>query len=63
MSKGLEVIGTFNPDGVDAVTAIKQKAVELIDLIEKEGKCAHRKAVAITGVEQAQMMAVKSLFH
>lgn len=63
MSKGLQVVGTFNPNNEDAVTRIKQKAVELIDLIEELGKCPRRKSIAITDVEKAQMMAVKSLFH
>lgn len=63
MSKGEEVIGSFNPNGNPDVEAIKKKSIELINLIEELGKDPRRKAIAITGVEQAQMMAVKSLFH
>lgn len=63
MSKGLEIIGTFNPSSEEGVDLIKKKAVELIDLIDKYGKCPRRKAAAITDIEKGQMMGVKSLFH
>lgn len=63
MSKGEEIIGTFNPNGNPDVEAIKSKAIELINLIDELGKDPRRKAAAITDVEKAQMMAVKSLFH
>ena len=62
MTRGQEIIGTFNVSSKNEVDLIKRKAAELIDLIEVYGKCPRRKAIAITGIEQAQMMAVKSIF-
>lgn len=62
MTKGEEIIGKFNPDSNESVDKIKQKATELVNLIEELGKDPRRKATAITDVEKAQMMAVKSLF-
>jgi hypothetical protein len=63
MTKGEEIIGKFNPDSNESVDKIKQKATELVNLIEELGKDPRRKATAITDVEKAQMMAVKSLFY
>ena len=63
MTKGEEIIGKFNPSSNESVDKIKQKATELVDLIEELGKDPRRKAAAITDVEKAQMMAVKSLFY
>lgn len=62
MTKGEEIIGTFNTSGSEAVDAIKQKATELINLIDEHGKDPRRKATAITNIEQGTMWAVKSLF-
>lgn len=61
-TKGREIIGTFNPAGEEGVDLIKAKSAELIDLIEQYSKCPRRKEIAITGIEQAQMMAVKAIF-
>ena len=63
MTKGEEIIGKFNPDSNESVDKIEQKATELVNLIEELGKDPRRKATAITDVEKAQMMAVKSLFY
>ena len=63
MTKGEEIIGKFNPDSNESVDKIKQKATELVNLIEELGKDPRRKATAITDVEKAQMMAIKSLFY
>lgn len=63
MTKGEEIIGKFNPDSNESVDKIKQKATELVNLIEELGKDPRRKATAITDIEKAQMMAVKSLFY
>lgn len=61
-TKGQEIIGSSNSESRNEIDLIKQKASELVDLIEEHGKCPRRKATAITDVEKATMMAVKSLF-
>lgn len=63
MSKGTEIIGTFNNENRSDVDEIKAKASELVDLIEALGKDPRRKATAITDIEKGTMMAVKSLFN
>lgn len=62
MSKGQDIIGKFNASEKSEVDLIKEKAIELIDLIEEYGKDPRRKATAITNIEQGVMWAVKSLF-
>ena len=62
MSKGQEIIGKFNASEKSEVDLIKEKATELVDLIEEYGKDPRRKATAITDIEKGTMMAVKSLF-
>lgn len=62
MTKGTEIIGTFNNENRSDVDRIKEKASELVDLIEDLGKDPRRKAAAITDIEKGTMMAVKSLF-
>ena len=39
----------------------KEKAIELVDLIEEYGKDPRRKVTAITNIEQGVMWAIKSL--
>ena len=41
---------------------IKEKAIELVNLIQEVGKNPRRVATAITDIEKGTMMAVKSLF-
>lgn len=62
MTKGEQIIGNFNPNSVESVDLIKQKAIELVNIIEELGKDPRRKATAITDIEKGTMMAVKSLF-
>lgn len=62
MSKGQEIIGTFNPSSIEEVDQIKTKAIELIDLIESSVSDQRRKALAITHIETAAMFAIKGLF-
>lgn len=62
MTKGEQIIGSFNASGEAAVDKIKAKAIELIDLIEVEGKDPRRKSMAISEIEKGTMLAVKSLF-
>jgi hypothetical protein len=62
MGKGTEIIGTFNNENRNDVDKIKEKASELVDLIDLLGKDPRRKAAAITDIEKGTMMAVKSLF-
>lgn len=60
-SKGEEVIGLFGTEN-DEVISIKFAAINFIDTVETLVDDPRRKAIAITGIEQAQMMAVKGLF-
>lgn len=60
-SKGEEIIGLFGTEN-DDVMALKFSAISFIDTIENLVNDPRRKAIAITHVEQAQMMAVKGLF-
>lgn len=62
MTKGEEIIGKFNNENRTDVDKIKEKAIELVNLIDELGKDPRRKATAITDVEKATMMAFKSLF-
>lgn len=62
MTKGEQIIGQFNIENRSDVDKIKNKAIQLIDLIDELGKDPRRKAAAITDIEKATMMAVKSLF-
>lgn len=62
MTKGDEIIGAFDSKNLTSVDLIKQKAVELVNLIEELGIEPRRKSIAITHVETATMFAVKSLF-
>lgn len=62
-SKGEQIIGRFNNESKESVDLIKQKSIELVNLIEEHGKDPRRKAAAITDIEKGTMMAVKSLFE
>lgn len=63
MSRGIKTIGTFNSEGSNHIDKIKQKAAELVDLIDQHAKDPRRASIAITGIEQAVMMGVKSTFE
>lgn len=63
VSKGEQIIGTFNSENRNDVDLIKEKAIELVNLIEDKGKDPRRKAAAITQIELGVMMGVKSLFN
>lgn len=63
ITKGEEIIGTFNPNENPDVKTIKQSATELINKIEALGKDPRRKAIAYTQIELGTMAAIKSLFH
>lgn len=60
---GEVIIGNFNPNDLDTVAEIKNRSKQLINCIDNFGKDKRRKAIAVTKIEEAQMMAVKSLFH
>ncbi len=62
MTKGEQIIGKFNNENRTDVDLIKEKTIELVNLIEDKGKDPRRKATAITNIEQGAMWAVKSLF-
>lgn len=63
MSKGKEIIGTFNNTGNEVIDQIKQKSAELIDLIESNvTEDPRRKALAITHIETAVMFGIKGLY-
>lgn len=63
MSKGEQVIGSFNPSSDSAVDEIKGAAIKLINVIDGAIGDGRRKTATINQVEQAQMMAVKELFQ
>lgn len=62
MSKGKEIIGIFNASDKVEVDIIKEKAAELVDLIEEYGKDERRNNIAIDKIESGVMFAVKSIF-
>lgn len=62
MTKGEQTIGKFNNENRTDVDLIKEKAIELVNLIEEKGKDPRRKATAITDIEKGTMMGIKSLF-
>lgn len=61
-SKGEEIIGLFGTDN-DDVMRLKFSAINFIDTVDTLVNDPRRKAIAITSIEQAQMMAVKGLFN
>jgi len=63
VTTGEAFIGSFNPNDLDTVAELKNRSKQLINCIDAFGNDGRRKAIAITKVEEAQMMAVKSLFH
>lgn len=63
LSKGEQIIGKFNSENRTDVDLIKEKAIELVNLIEEKGLDPRRKAAAITQIEFGVMMGVKSLFN
>jgi len=62
MTKGEEIIGRFNSENKTEVDVIKEKAIELINLIEEHGKDPRRKAKSYTDIETGVMFGIKSLF-
>ena len=60
MTKGEQIIGTFNVESRNDVDRIKSAAINLVNIIEKVGKDPRRKAAAITDVEKATAMALRS---
>lgn len=62
MTKGEQIIGTFNAEGKSDVDRIKSAAIELVNIIEEVGKDPRRKAAAITDIEKGTMMALRALF-
>lgn len=59
---GADYIGDFNNEDRADITVLKSCAVELINHINTFGKDKRRNAIACTHVEEAAMMAVKSIF-
>ena len=56
-------IGSFDPDDRDDVKRVKGCARMLVEIIsELETKDIRSKSIAITHVEEASMMAIKSIF-
>jgi len=62
MTKGEEIIGRFNSENKTEVDVIKEKAIELINLIEEHGKDPRRKSKSYTDIETGVMFGIKSLF-
>ncbi len=63
LTKGEEIIGSFNPNNLSEVDEIKLEAITLINTIDAAGKDPRRKAKSFTDIEQGAMFAVKSLFQ
>lgn len=63
LTKGEEIIGSFNPSGNDIAEETKLLSIALINFVETVGKCPRRKAKAITDIETGTMFAVKSIFY
>lgn len=59
---GEELIGTFNNESRDDVALIKQRTAELVDMVNVYGQDRRRNAIACTHLEEAAIMAVKSIF-
>lgn len=62
LTKGEEIIGRFNFANKREIDEIKLEAITLINTIDALGEDPRRKATAITDIEKATMMAIKSLF-
>ena len=60
---GQSTVGTFNPNNNPKVAELKNRAIQFINCIDAFGVEPRRKAIAVTKIEEAQMFAVKSLFH
>lgn len=52
-----------NPLNTPQMLEIKNRAIQFINCIDAFGYDPRRKAIAVTKIEEAQMFAVKSLFH
>lgn len=63
MSKGRQIIGRSPADYNTEAKAIRDKAIELIDLIEEHGKNPRCKTLSIDHIEMGAMLAVKSVFE
>ncbi len=55
-------VGDFNPDDRHDVKTIKETARAFIRAVEEQCPDGRRKSAAFTHIEEAAMMAVKSLF-
>ena len=63
-TKGQDMIGNSNnPLNTPQMLEIKNRAIQFINCIDAFGYDPRRKAIAVTKIEEAQMFAVKSLFH
>ena len=62
MTKGTEIIGTFNNEGKQPVDEIKIMAAAFIDMVHAHGQNGRHNAIATTHIETAAMFAVKSIF-
>ena len=61
--KSEELIGSFNSNDRQDIAAIKYAAKALVEVVEQSCPDGRRKAIAMTHIEQATMIAVKSLFE
>jgi len=57
-----EVIGSFNPNDRDDVALVKQKAKDFLQVLNDQVPEGRRKAIAVTHIEEAAMMAVKAIY-
>ena len=61
--RGSDYIGVCDSDGRDEVEFIKMSAANMIDDIISRTPRGRRRAIAITHIEEAVMMVVKSIFE
>lgn len=59
-TRGELVIGKINPTDTVEQVNLKLHAIDFINMIDVYGKDQRRNSIAITEIEQATMMAVKS---
>ncbi len=57
-----QIIGSYNPSDSVTVSAIKRKSKALIDVITDSCPKGRRTETAVTQIEIAAMLAVKSIF-
>lgn len=58
-----KLIGDFNPNDRQDVAALKHAAKAFVNVVYNSCPNGRRRAIALTHIEEAAMMAVKSLYE